>query len=830
MATARLSDAIAAIGAPLKEVSVHISYEIVKLFSEQLYASPVKAIEELVVNSWDAGAEQCSVLVDLNAERPIIAVFDTGVGMNLAQLENLWHIGVSHKPKAKTKRKQIGKFGIGKLASYAVARQATYISKTLEGINAVTIDFQKFAEATDKSTGLATPVPLSLRRLPDLASLTTNVAFGGAAAVLATKPKPQDLSKIPTWTVVVLEDLKEKASDLSMGRLRWVLETAMPLESDFTLYLNGNVISSSKELLAKVVAFNVGELEEDRLTDLGAVTGESWVKIPGGVKSASFPSGITGEVFVTNESLYAAGGKSEDLGRSHGFFVRVRNRLINESDPLFGARPLSFSTFYRFAAIVEVDDLNPFVTASRDDIEQSDLKRKLRELLIQLFNQARDRFAVEEEKATEKSYTNKEGLRDYVGTDLVERPLADALVAEGSVSTADGWRLVAPVENLEKLQELVLELYSAERKDRKYSFKYSAAGPLAPIARLDVSQGVFVVNEDHQLVREFSEKPESRRLLQALIVAEALLEVYLRAARIEPEIVSDLLDRRDSLLRALALDESSSLASLAKALRDASSSATDLEIALVSSLRALGFSAKHIAGPKQPDGLANYIIHGGVSAPFTLEAKSSQQVPQLQQLDFAGLHAHFIANEAEGCLLVAPQYPAWDDPTSEVNLRAEQQKVSCWTIEQLAKVVELAEKRHLNASSIQSIVFTKFGPLSVTAAVNEMLQTPSFDKGSLYGEIIAALVLLQPRLPGTPRNISMIATEISRNSGFEKVDLPDISRAVQDLAGASSGMLHLSENGEVSVVGDLDELRRRVSNLTGEMAPPRRKGTFRDPG
>jgi len=830
MATIRLADDIASLGVEEKTVDVQVSYEVVKLFSEQLYASPVKAVEELVVNSWDAEAAVCSVLVDLDGERPLIAVFDTGQGMTLEQLENLWHIGISHKQKIASKRKQIGKFGIGKLASYAVARRATYISKTIQGIHAVSMDFDRFAEATD-AAGLAKPVKLVLRSLANIGALNKSQAFTAASAVFTTQPKAQDLSKIPTWTLVVLEDLKEKAHRLATERLRWVLETAMPLESDFDLYLNGDKVSSAKQRFDKVVEFRVDELEEQRLTDLGAVTGETWSRIPNGVKCDSFPSGITGEVFVTRQSLYAAGGKSEDLGRSHGFFVRVHNRLINETDPLFGARPLSFSTFYRFAAVIEASDLNPFVTASRDDVEQTEMKAKLRELLIQLFNQARDQYDIEEKKAADKGQKDKEGYRDYVGTELVERPLADALVAEATgvpvADKKDGWRLVSPIDDLGELQALVQELYATERKDRRYSFKYSPAGPLGPIARLDARTGAFFVNEDHQLVREFATKPESKRLLEALIVAEALLEVYLRAAAIEPEIVSDLLERRDSLLRGLALDETYSLVALAKALRESSASATDLEIALVGALRALGFGARHIAGPRAPDGLANYLIHGLGEQSFTLEAKSSKDVPSLPQLDFAGLHSHFESMNAQGCLLVAPSYPAGDDLDSEVSRRAIQQGVSCWTIDQLARVVESAERRHVNARSLQDIVLNQFAPLHVSEAVERLMSEPTFDKVDLYIGIIAALASLESRLRGTPRNVSMIAAEISREPKFAAVDVPHIREAVVDLARASSGMLHISEKEEIQVLGALEELRRRVSNITGESAPPRRRGTFR---
>jgi hypothetical protein len=828
-----LGEQVELVGSLQKSVEVQISYEVIKLFSEQLYASPLKAIEELVVNSWDAQASVCSVLVDLDSDRPVIAVFDDGMGMSLTQLEDLWHIGISHKPKSKTSRKLIGKFGIGKLASYAVARRATYISKTLEGLHAVSIDFQVFADATDANTGAAKKVSLSLRRIENIEQLKGSPAFASAIAVLDTKPKAIDLKATPTWTLVVLEDLKEKAHLLSKGKLRWVLQTAMPLESDFQLFLDGEQVESSKEKLKKVVHFRVDELDDLRLKDLGAATGETWTKIPGGVKSAGFPSGITGEAFVTEHSLYAEGGKSEDLGRSHGFFVRVHNRLINESDPLFGARPQSFSTFYRFAAIVEASDLNKFITAARDDIEQIDLKKKLRELLLQLFRQARERFEAIELQKTEQNKFKKEGFREYVSTELVERPLADALVAEASPfdgGVVEGWRLIEPIHDAEQLQKLVSELYSAERSDRRYSFQYSSMGRLAPIARLDPRSGVFTLNEDHQLVVEFSDNPNSKRLLESVVVGEALLEVYLHAAHVDSEVIIDLLERRDSLLRSLALDESYSLKSLARALRDATSSANDLEVAMVGALRALGFSAKHIGGAGTPDGLANYVVHGGAGDPsFTLEAKSSKDVPSLGHLDFAGLRSHYEANGAQGCLLVAPSYPGGNDLTSEVSLRAKQQHVSCWTIAQLASLVETAERRHINARNLQDIVLEAFAPMDVTDAITRLLSEPSFDKVDLYRGIIFALTELQPRLKSTPRNVSMIAAEISRDPKFESVEVSQIEQAIVDLARASSGMLHLSDTNEVFVIGDLDEFRRRVSRITGEIVPPRRIGTFRTP-
>ena len=44
-------------------IVVKLSYSFVRLLSEQLYLSQLKAIEELVVNAYDANAKACRVFV-----------------------------------------------------------------------------------------------------------------------------------------------------------------------------------------------------------------------------------------------------------------------------------------------------------------------------------------------------------------------------------------------------------------------------------------------------------------------------------------------------------------------------------------------------------------------------------------------------------------------------------------------------------------------------------------------------------------------------------------------------------------------------------------------
>ena len=142
--------------------------------------------------------------------------------------------------------------------------------------------------------------------------------------------------------------------------------------------------------------------------------------------------------------------------------------------------------------------------------------------------------------------------------------------------------------------------------------------------------------------------PEARRLLEIMVTAEAMLEVYLREADVEPRVIAYVLNRRDQLLRSLSRDELYSLKAIAASIRDAKDSATELEISVVGALRSLGFVARHIGGSGTPDGEAKYRVYGPADQTFTLEAKSSEEVPSLGPLDFAGLREHYEDKKEEG--------------------------------------------------------------------------------------------------------------------------------------------------------------------------------------
>lgn len=357
-ADTELSDALGQ-GTVTSTIEVSLSNELVHLLSEQLYTSPLKAIEELVANSYDADADECRIALLLGgapdnvptaggfspalddddpvAELPpaippelppsgVIAIYDDGEGMDLNGLRELWMVGDSPKqrlvaPTLRFGRKAVGKFGIGKLATYAVANRITYLSAKSGTVHHVVCDFRRFGPNTTGSP--PQPVQLEVRKITNLSELLNRPDF---AAVLKRLDLPRsaltDGAK-KTWTICLLDALKPKAQDLKIGRLSWVLRTAMPLKSGFRLFLNGEEQRSSKEEYQPIVKFTTGELEAARIA---ALNSKHKIQLQAGdgalFEPALFPTGIMGEAIVTKATLY---GKSDLLmGRSHGFFVKVR--------------------------------------------------------------------------------------------------------------------------------------------------------------------------------------------------------------------------------------------------------------------------------------------------------------------------------------------------------------------------------------------------------------------------------------------------------------------------------------------------------------------------
>ena len=705
-----LSDTLYTSGKDAGAITVTLSNDLLPLLSEQLYQSPLKAIEELVVNSYDADATECRIHIPETGEADdrYVVVFDDGIGMDYEGLKNLWYVGRSNKRddsqyKEKVNRQQIGKFGIGKLATYSIANKITYLTKTYAGIYLVTLDFRSFTPGRPDEKNKT--IDLNVKRFDNVDELRENDTFLELAKLVDFNDPIRELrDDRQTWTFCLLENLKERARNLALGRLRRVIETAMPLQSDFVVTLNSQTIQSAKEDVPVVVSITADQIPEHRIAQITEATGIEWTRKNGGLFSETFPNGIFAEAKIFEKVIST--GKSADLFRSHGFFIRVRNRVVNENDALFGLHQLSYQYFNRFRADVYVDDLDAYITASREGLEEAEATYHLRRVLNQLFNEARVQYDLVFEEQAKKDKHKKEHERNYVSHRLIEYPVADVLRREdtqsGESEADKGWFYIS-VPKGSDLNEISKTLYGQDREH--YTYRFEQLGRSARIVQFHPHDALFVINENHELVEaHVGEHQSTQALLEDVVTAEALLEVYLREEGVPSHIAGDILQRRDTLLRSLAKSEVYSLRAVSRELREAASDERDLEVALVGAARALGFIAKHVSGAHEPDGVARHKDYGSArDIVLTLEAKSSASVPSLGSLDFAGLQEHMVRHQADGCLLVAPSYPGNSQEDNAAATRAEQARVSCWTVEDLARVVAAAESREINANDILEI-------------------------------------------------------------------------------------------------------------------------------
>lgn len=829
-----ITDDLQNLGKSNGQITVSLSNELVQLLSDQLYSSPLKAIEELVVNAYDANASNCAVffpnLSGMFSKQNKIIVFDDGEGMDIDGLTNLWQIGRSNKRQEeiskRSSRKLIGKFGIGKLATYSIANEITYISKSSGKINSVSLDYNSFSSS---GTGAGRPINLPVLEITDLDKFYESDLIQTILGDTCLIGKI-NLESLENWTIVILQNLKTRASGLKMGRLRWVLSSAMPINDTFALSLNCEIIESSKLSFNRIADFKVTEISPDRFKKLIEKTGLNWSKNNETITSSLFPNGVSGQIIVTERSLQE--GKSTDLGRSNGFFVRVRNRLVNITDSDFGLTLPSTETFARFRADIEADDLDAVITAPREGVESSELKDRFQELLSMIYNEARSRYEEYLRTQQENKSRNKEGEREHVLPQLVEYPIADVIsrskIDPQSGTEADDTWFYFNMSEIEDISALAVELYAEPRK--KYSYQYNETGRSQRIVEFNAKESTFWINEDHEFVKAHNDNPRSRVLLEDIVTAEALLEIYLRERNIPNQIIGEILEKRDKLLRGLAKDHPYSNNGIASELRDSSSNDHELEVNLVIAMRALGFTATHIAGANEPDGIARFTDNQNREQILTLEAKSSQKVPQLSQFDFAGLHEHSIRHNAQGCLLLAPSYPGLSRANdSSAAVRAREAKISCWTIDQLCSVLIAADNRHITAKDIYDIVINKYTPDDVQYAIDELLSATTIENRILYVEIITALKEMKDLLPDAPRNIHQISIMVARSlkEKGHQINQKNISKALRELSGASKGGLIILED-DVIINVSLEELERKASDLTGEIGKPLENSSFRE--
>ncbi|MGD0581162.1 MAG: ATP-binding protein [Bryobacteraceae bacterium] len=310
------------IGSTTDKINVRLSYRIIELFSEGLYASPIKAVEELVANSFDAGAQTVLVILSTNLhdQDASIVVIDDGEGMGVEGLKQHWLIGISNKrhlgDKLPRGRQQIGQFGIGKLATYVLSDRLTHISKHGGKYYSTSMDFSAIDRRLEKEVEPKVPITIALRELKEaeakeaVSTWTSAAAFKSSGMVLFGKGAPN------TWTVAIMSDLKKKVHEIKPGVLEWVLRTALPLRDDFSIWYNGTRLAPSKQAKGRIGKWILGK----DITELS--------------RPAPIETAASEDIDVPESDPRHFGLDVPELGRVTGYAEAYKDLLAGKSDEI----------------------------------------------------------------------------------------------------------------------------------------------------------------------------------------------------------------------------------------------------------------------------------------------------------------------------------------------------------------------------------------------------------------------------------------------------------------------------------------------------------------
>ena len=263
-------------------------------------------------------------------------MFDDGEGMDEEGLKRHWLIGISNKRRLAALprgRPQIGKFGIGKLATYVLANRLTHISKHGgKYLPRLPWTTAPSTERVDREIEPKVPIRIALRELTRPGrrkQARRDVDRDRSVQGSEDSAVPERGVQSPGHSASCRRS-SPKCTEIKPGTLGWVLRTALPLRPDFGIWLNGQALESSKEGKGLLKRWVLGE----DLVELSR-PGPKLVTISEDPNVAEFSEHrfgldvpglgrITGYAEAYKDLLT---GKSDEIGRSHGFFVYVYGRL-----------------------------------------------------------------------------------------------------------------------------------------------------------------------------------------------------------------------------------------------------------------------------------------------------------------------------------------------------------------------------------------------------------------------------------------------------------------------------------------------------------------------
>ncbi len=707
-------------------------------------------------------------------------------------LKRHWLIGISNKRKLSKLprgRQQIGKFGIGKLATYVLANRLTHISKCGGKYYSTSMDYQMIKRRVDQEVESKTPIRLALRELTEQQAREAIEPWMITAAFKAAGTELFGRGSSTSWTLSIMSSLKPKVHEIKPGILGWVLRTALPLRPDFGIWLNGQELESSKAGKGLLKRWVLGkDMTELPRPSPKRVTVSEDINI---TESSEHRFGldvpglgrITGYAEAYKDLLT---GKSDEIGRSYGFFVYVYGRLLNVDDGYFGISPneLRHGTFGRFRLVVHMDGLDDGLRSNRETIGEGPLLDKAQDVLRAIFNAARPE--IDTHDSEEAPGAKLARVLAASPASLSRRPIVDLsrAVAEGKAKSR--YLIVPEYESDEEWGAFFVDLEKRAADEAQtfitgvnIDFKGSSRDG---ITKFETKSGILRLNGWHPFVAAFHDEFTNKKLaqpLELLAMAEVLMEAHLYAINVGPSNIEDFLSLRDQLLRNLTNESGrQSALSVANTLSDARNSPDRLEAAVCDAFRSLGFDVTPLGQKGEPDGVAAAHLSAderGKSRHYrvSLEAKSKETsgaTVSAKSVGVAGVAQHRDKRECEHAIVIGPAFPTSQGNSSTLgeqitsdreksSASGEAKTITLITVDDLAKLVRLRPVKQIGLQKIREL-FQECSLPEESAAWVESIRQAVVERPP-YQMIVETIEAQQKKFKKAPVQYSALRVELS---------------------------------------------------------------------
>jgi hypothetical protein len=454
---------------------------------------------------------------------------------------------------------------------------------------------------------------------------------------------------------------------------------------------------------------------------------------------------VSGEITLYQDSLNT--GKSEEVGRSNGFFIMVRGRLINEDDSHFGTGESSYQTFNRLHAVLYADGLDDSLVASREAV-LAEARNAFQQYLLAKYNEVRNWY---------ENYLSELDVEEAVGTRLEAVPgFLARLPLRYAIERArtEEWTI---------LHGIRLPAKGTEMKTAITGFESAPLDVVDPLAVFDASSGTLRVNTNHPFYLNFHDDTEE---IEEIAVAEVLLEAYLYEAGYSPEEVMSLMRRRDDLLRALVRQYPRSVTAIADRLRNSVHDYLELEHACHGAFEVLGFQVAPMGGPGKPDGLAEAPLAPGISRKqakgqersykLTYDAKSTKHDKvKSKDLGLATVARHRTDFAADYAVVIAPDFESEEDGEESKEVKeAMQQGVCLIRARDFATLLEVSGSKPLPLDQLEEL-FSCRSPDESREWIMEFKNSEPTTQPDYLG-VLETIHKLQCRYPNEPPSFGAI--------------------------------------------------------------------------